>query len=178
VSDKLYLRALAAARAEAAATGIRPTGSRLGRIYAEAAAPPGGWKSHVLATKKPYLDQIEKRLKDRKVKYVRTHDLIHTMLAQKDLDHVAELTHLEIRRVSKGHVGWRVIHPEGLHEYFLVGHNLHRASHVHDIDYETGQRTQASHLATGLQPSIQVLREHGIEIPADLLKKERRAKAR
>jgi hypothetical protein len=178
IQQKLYLRALAAARAVRASSGITPTGSRLGRIYAEVAAPAGGWKSRVLASRKVYLDQIEKRLKDRKVKYVRTRDIIHTMLSQKDLDHVAELTHLEIRKVSKGHIGWRVIHPEGLHEYFFVGSDLHRASHVHDIDPKTGRRAPASQLAIGLLPSVQTLREHAVEIPVGLLTEERRAKTR
>jgi hypothetical protein len=172
-SDKLYLRALAAARAESATTGITPTGSRLHRIYAETAAPAGGWKSKLIASRKAYLDAIEERLKRIKAKYIRARHQIFSTLKQADLDRLAELTHHQIRKVSKGHVGWRVIHPEGLHEYFLVDNDLHRASHVHEIDYDTHQRMSPTRLATGLQQSIAVLREHDVEVPADLLKKEK-----
>jgi len=177
--DTLFHRALAAVRAEQHKLGTLPNRGRVATIYAQARAPEGGWKSHILASRKVYLDGIEKRVQAKKVKYLRARDQIYTMLSQKDLDEIAELVHSEMKRTSKGHVGWKVIHPEGLYEYWLSdsGANetkLYRAPHHHVIDIDTHQRVSPSLVTTGLARAITELRRHGVELPPELAKKERK----
>ncbi len=174
MTEKLFLRALAAARADARTRGHRPTGERLDHVVATAVAPEGGWRSRTLATRKSYLDAIEEHLKRRKIKYHRARTLLVSMATQKQLDEIGELVHHALRKKSIGHVAWQVIHPEGLHEYFLVGSDLYRASHVHLIDPETGLRSNAQKLASGIASSLKTIEEHGLEVDLDVKKKLKR----
>lgn len=169
--ETLFIKALGAARADAKARGIRPTKDRMNRVVADALAPAGGWKSRTLATRKAYLDGIEKHLQARKIKYVRARTLIMSTAPQKKLDEIGELVHLVMRKKSAGHVAWQVIHPEGFHEYFLVDGDLYRASHVHPVNPDTGLREGAHKLATGLKASVETIRDHKLEVDEDFIKK-------
>lgn len=170
-TESLFVRALHAARAEMKDLDAKPSRERMQAIYAGAAAPAGGWRSKTLATRKAYLDAIEKHLVARKIKYVRARTLIMSSAPQKKLDEIGELVHLIMRKKSEGHVAWQVIHPEGLNEYFLVDGDLYRASHVHPIDSETGLRQGAVKIASGLPASVEVIKQHGLQTDEDFLKK-------
>lgn len=94
--DKLYIRALAAARKVRTDCGMTPSRERIGRIYAETAAPAGGWRSHVSGSNRAYLDGVEERLKSRKVKYIRTRDEIHSMASEDTMSEISESAHLAL----------------------------------------------------------------------------------
>jgi len=170
-TESLFVRALHAARVEGKGPDGKPSRARIEAIYVDAAAPPGGWKSKTLATRKAYLDSIEKHLVARKIKYVRARTLIMSSATQKKLDEIGELVHLVMRKKSAGHVAWQVIHPEGLHEYFLVNGDLHRASHVHPVDPDTGLRQGATKIASGIPASVEVIKKHGLQTDEDFIKK-------
>lgn len=97
--DKLYVRALAAARKQREERGATPSRGRIGRIYAEAAAPEGGWSSHVFSTSRAHLDGVERRLHGSK--YVRTRDEIHSTISEREMSAISELAHLDVMREAR-----------------------------------------------------------------------------
>jgi hypothetical protein len=172
--ERSFYKALETCRQFRTEYGFPPARERIERIYVQAKAPDGGWKSHADASSKSFLDSIEQRLVWDKVKYVRTPHSIHSMLPQKKLDEISQLCHRERREKSKGHIAWKMTRG-GLYEYFLGPKDtLYRAPASNAIDVDTNQRAGQFEV-DGMARVIAALRMHEVEIPPDLLKKERKA---
>jgi len=172
--ERSFYKALETCRQFRTEEGRTPAKEHIEKIYALAKAPDGGWKSHADASNKSFLDSIEQRLLWDKAKYVRTPHSIHSMLPQKKLDEISQLCHRERREKSKGHIAWKMTHA-GLYEYFLGPKDaLYRAPASNVIDVDTNQRAGQFEV-DGLARVIAALRMHEVEIPPEMLKKERKA---
>jgi hypothetical protein len=172
--ERSFYKALESCRQFRQTEGRTPAKEHIELLYAQAKAPVGGWKSHTSASNKSFLDSIEQRLVWHKAKYVRTPHLIYSMLPQKKLDEISQLCHQERREKSKGHIAWKMTHA-GLYEYFLGPKDtLYRAPASNAIDIDTGRRPGQFEV-DGYARVVAALRMHEVEIPPEILKKERKA---
>jgi hypothetical protein len=173
--ERSFYKALETCRQFRTKEGRTPAREHIEKIYAQANAPLEGWKSHTSASNKNFLDSIEQRLVWGKAHYVRTPHSIYSMLTQKKLDEISQLCHRERREKSKGHIAWKVMAHAGLYEYFLGPKDtLYRAPASNAIDVDTGRRAGQFEV-DGMARVIAALRMHEVEIPQELLKKERKA---
>jgi hypothetical protein len=195
--ERSFYKALESCRQFRTEYGFAPAKERIEKIYALAKAPAEGWKSVASASNKSFLDSIEQRLVWEKAKYVRAprrgepvmgqgpkalagcgaephRSEPHRVEPQKKLDEICQLCHRERREKSKGHIAWKMTHA-GLYEYFLGPKDtLYRAPASNAIDVDTGQRAGQFEV-DGMARVIAALRMREVEIPPDLLKKERKA---